>query len=120
MSSAGVESLGSTPQRWVSGDASVTQEFQPVRMRVAVQEFGRTFSHPLRAVAPGVAVMVEKEPQQVEIPVPDFRHGSKTGTGTSPAPVFWVVVEGWLGGESPFLNHAVFWERLEYSMPSCQ
>ena len=33
-------------------------------------------------------------------------HGSKTGTGTSPEPVFWVVVEGWLGGESPFLNHA--------------
>jgi len=26
--------------------------------------------------------------------------------GTSPEPVFWVVVEGWLGGESPFLNHA--------------
>jgi len=35
-----------------------------------------------------------------------FRHGSKTGTGASPEPVFWVVVEGWLGGESPFLNHA--------------
>jgi len=36
----------------------------------------------------------------------DFPQGSKTGTGTSPEPVFWVVVEGWLGGESPFLNHA--------------
>jgi len=38
----------------------------------------------------------------------EFRHGSKTGTGTSPEPVFWVVVESGLGGESPFLNHARF------------
>ena len=37
-----------------------------------------------------------------------FGHGSKTGTGTWPEPVFWVVVESWLGGESPFLNHARF------------
>ena len=37
-----------------------------------------------------------------------FGHGSKTGTGTSPEPVLWVVVEGWLGGESPFLNHTSF------------
>jgi len=26
--------------------------------------------------------------------------------GTSPEPVFWGVVEGWLGGESPFFGPA--------------
>ena len=39
-------------------------------------------------------------------PHPSRKSGMKTGTGTSPEPVFWVVVEGWPGGESPFLNHA--------------
>jgi len=31
---------------------------------------------------------------------------TKTGTGTSPERIFAAAVNDWLGGESPFLNHA--------------
>jgi len=55
--------------------------------------------------------LVQRTPRQITAlshfrSHPESGMVQKRGTGTSPEPVFWVVVEGCLGGESPFLNHA--------------
>ena len=55
----------------VTAEALVTEQFQPVAMGLADEQFCRRFADALRAIATNQTAMVQEESQQIEVAVAD-------------------------------------------------
>ena len=61
--------------RLVSCELLVTEQLQPVRVRLAQQQFRGTFPHPFRMLAPYEPPVIQEELQQRQVVRP---HGKRT------------------------------------------
>ena len=57
--------------RWVLVESFESEQFQPMWVGVAIEQFGRTLADSLRSIAACILVVVEEETQQIQIVVAD-------------------------------------------------
>ena len=57
--------------RSVSAESLESKQLQPMRVGVAIEQFGRTFADSLRSITACISAVVEEETQQIQIVIAD-------------------------------------------------